>query len=86
MAVNCSGAPTAIEAKVGVTVMERSTAAAAAVTVRAPELLVIPDKAAVMLVPPAASPFARPALTDASAGTEEVQVTLEVRLFVLPLR
>jgi hypothetical protein len=64
--------------------MERSAAAAAAVTVRAAELLVIPDMAAVMLAPPAASPFARPAVTDASVGAEEVQVTLEVRLFVLP--
>jgi hypothetical protein len=80
VAVNCSVAPTAIEAKAGVTVMERSTAAEAAVTVRAAELLVIPDMAAVMLVPPAA----KPAVTVASAGTEEVHFALEVRLFVLP--
>ena len=48
------------------------------------QLLVIPDMAAVMLAPPATSPFARPAVTDASVGIEEAQVTLEVRLFVLP--
>jgi hypothetical protein len=64
--------------------MERSTAAEAAVTVRAAELLVIPDMAAVMLVPPATTPFAKPAVTVASAGTEEVHFALEVRLFVLP--
>jgi hypothetical protein len=82
--VNCSVAPTVIEAEVGLTVIDCSTAAAAAVTVRAPELLVIPDMAAVMLVPPTTTPVARPAVTVASAGTEEVQVALEVRLFVLP--
>ena len=88
MAVNCAVAPTAIEAAVGLTVIDCSTAAEAvvAVTVRGAGLLAIPDKAAVMLVPPAATPVARPAVTVASAGTEEVQVTLEVRSRVLPLR
>jgi hypothetical protein len=84
VAVNCSVAPTVIEAEVGLTVIDCSTAAAAAVTVRAAELLVIPDMAAVMLVPPAATPVARPAVTVASVGTEAAQVALEVRLFVLP--
>jgi len=40
----------------------------------------------VMLVPPAVIPVAEPAaLMLASAGTEEVQVALEVRFCVLPL-
>ena len=53
-------------------------------TVRAAELLVIPDRAAVMLVPPAATPFARPAATVASVETEDFQVALAVKLLVLP--
>ena len=73
-----------IEAELGLTAIDCSTAAEAAVTVRAAEPLVIPDIAAVMLVPPGATPFARPAATVASVGTEELQVALAVKLLVLP--
>jgi ABC-type transport system involved in cytochrome c biogenesis permease component len=88
VAVNCSVAPTAIEAELGPTVIDCSTAAGAAVavTVRGAGLLVIPDKVAVMLVLPAATPVARPPVIVASARTEEFQVTREVRSRVVPLR
>ena len=72
------------EVELGLRVIDCSTAAAAAVTVRAAELLVIPDRAAVMLVPPAATPFATPAATVASVEMEDFQVALAVKLLVLP--
>jgi hypothetical protein len=57
-----------------------------AVTVNAAAgVLVTPLDAAVMLVLPAAIPVAEPAaLIVASVGTEDFQVTLEVRFCVLP--
>jgi hypothetical protein len=60
--------------------------AIAAVTVNtAAALATLPD-VAVMFVLPAAAPVAEPAeLMLASAGTEEFQVTLEVRFCVVPL-
>jgi ribose 5-phosphate isomerase RpiB len=81
-------APTLIEAEVGLSVMVCSTGggAVAAVTVNtAAELTTLPD-VAVMLVLPAAIPVAEPAaLMVASFGTEELQVAVEVRFWVVPL-
>ena len=65
--------------------MDCSTAAGAAVTAStaAGLLTTLPD-VAVILVLPAATPLAEPAvLMVASAGIEELQVTLEVRFWVL---
>ena len=65
--------------------MDCSTAAGAAVTAStdAGLLTTLPD-VAVILVLPAATPLAEPAVVMvASAGIEELQVTLEVRFWVL---
>jgi H2-forming N5,N10-methylenetetrahydromethanopterin dehydrogenase-like enzyme len=73
-----------IEAEAGVSAMVCSTGAGAAVTVSVAAELMLPD-VALMLVLPAAIPVAEPAaLMVASAGTEELQVALEVRFSVLP--
>jgi hypothetical protein len=79
-----------METEAGLSVMDWSTGAEgpvpeAAVTVSAAGLLVTPSNVAVMLVLPAANPLARPAEIVAVAGTEELQVTLEVRFRVLLL-
>jgi cyanate permease len=68
-----------MEAEAGLTVMDLSTGAEAAVTVSTAGLLVTLPNVAVTLVLPAATPLARPAEIVASAGIEEFQVTLEVR-------
>jgi hypothetical protein len=75
-----------IEAEAGLSAMVCSTGAVAAVTVNtAAGALTLPD-VAVMFVLPAATPVAEPAaLTVASVGTEELQVALEVRFWVVPL-
>jgi hypothetical protein len=90
VAVNCCVAPTVMEAEAGLTVMVLSTGAEgpvaeAAVTVSAAGLLVTPPNVAVMLVLPAITPLARPPEIVAMAGTEELQVTIEVKFRVLSL-
>jgi hypothetical protein len=58
----------------------------AAVTVNTAARALTPPDVAVMFVLPAAIPVAEPAaLMVASVGTEEVQVALEVRFWVVPL-
>jgi hypothetical protein len=66
--------------------MDCNTGGGAAVTVNTAAAAVTLPDVAVMFVLPAATPVAEPAaLTVASVGTEELQVALEVRFWVVPL-
>jgi hypothetical protein len=85
VAVNCRVEPTATEAGFGLTVMDCSTGAGAAVTVRGDGLLTTPPDLAVMLGLPTATPVANPLTLMAAAVEEELQVTAEVRGWVLLL-
>ena len=81
MAVNCWVCPAAIEAVTGETPMLTSTAG---VTVRAAVPKMSPE-VAVMVVAPVATPVASPELeTVAVPVRDEVQVTVDVRSWVLP--
>jgi len=81
VAVNCCVAPVASELLAGVTAIETNTGA---VTVRLVEPP-IPPEVAWIVVLPAATPVAKPALVIvATAVFDEVQVTELVRFAVLP--
>ena len=80
MAVNCNCWPAAIEGLAGVTAMETRVAA---VTVRLVEPLIDPEVALIMVLP-AATAVARPALTVATEGALEVQAAELVRFWWLP--
>jgi hypothetical protein len=77
--------PTLIEADGGLSVMDCNTggAVAAATVSTAAELVILPDLAA-MFVLPAAAPVAKPALTVATEVKVELQFAVEVRFCVLP--
>ena len=80
MALNCSVDPTNTPGVPGVTEIDESSA----VTVSGLELLTEPEVAMMLACPPF-TPEARPELLIvATAGTEEVQITLEVISLVLP--
>lgn len=80
VAANCWLAPLAIDALPGLTDNDTRTGAVTATLtepVTAPEL-------ALMLVVPSRLPITNPALTDATAGEEDVHVAEDVRSCVLP--
>ena len=79
--MNCWFVPDAIDGFTGVTAMDTRVAA---LTVRLPDPLTVPD-VAVMVVVPMPVPVARPPLAIvATPGDEELQVTVLVRFRVLP--
>jgi len=84
MAVNCSAVPLTMLGLVGVTAMDMSVAG---VTVRAVDPDILPDVAAIVVKPAAAavaSPLEPAApLMDATAVTDEFQVTVVVRSCVV---
>jgi hypothetical protein len=81
VAVNCCVSPAAIDAGLGATAMETRTGA---ITDRLDEPVTVPE-VALMLVVPSLFPVASPvALTDATAGDEDVHVADAVRFCVLP--
>jgi hypothetical protein len=73
-----------MEAEVGLNVMDWRTAGAAVTVSTAAPLVTLPE-VAVMFVLPAATPVAKPAVTLASAGTDEAQVTPEDKVCVVLL-
>jgi hypothetical protein len=79
VAVNCCLLPLATEALAGVTATETTAAGA---TVNMVELFTEPEEA-VMLVEPCFNVAAAPALIEATVGSEEVQVALEERSWVV---
>jgi len=79
--VNCWVVPDVIEGFAGVTAIDTRVAA---VTVRVVDPLTVPELAPIVVVPTVA-PVARPPLEIvATAGDEELQVTVLVRFCVLP--
>jgi hypothetical protein len=81
VAVNCWVAPTAIEAEVGLIVIDCSTGVDAVTASAAAGVLTTPPDVAVMLVLPAATPVASPvAPMVAYVVAEELQVIPEVRV------
>jgi len=81
VAVNCWLVPSAIDGFAGVIAIETR---AALVTVRVVEPLTVPELAAIVVVPVPA-PVASPALEiAATAGKEELQVTVPVMFCELP--
>ena len=80
MAVNCWVSPAAIDAMVGVTLMLTNTAGGTVKTA-VPEMS---PEVAVMVVAPSPTPVANPPLdTVAAEVSDDDQVTLEVRFWVL---
>ena len=80
MAVNCWFVPKAIDGLAGVTTIETR---AALVTVRVVDPLIVPEVAAIVVVP-VPVPVASPALEIvATAGEEELQVTVPVMFCVV---
>ena len=80
VAANCRVDPTNTPCDEGVTEMDESSA----VTVSVLELLTDPE-VAIMLACPPFNPEAKPEpLIEATLGADEVQITLEVRSFVVP--
>ena len=72
--------PFAIDAFVGVTEMDVN---AGGVTVSAAEPLIVPDVAVIVAVPGIA-PVARPPVTLATEGMDELQLTVFVKFCVVP--
>lgn len=80
MAPNCSVDPTNTPGDEGVIEIDESSA----VTVSRLELLTEPEVAMMLACPPF-NPEAKPEpLIEATAGADELQITLEVRSLVLP--
>jgi hypothetical protein len=82
MAANCWLLPAAMEAVVGVTEIEVSTAG---VTVNDADPLMAPEVAVIAVDPWAMAVAVPPGLTVAAETTDEAQVTLPLRFWLLPL-
>ena len=79
--MNCCVLPTPSEAFAGVAAIDTSSGA---VTVSVVEPCTAPEAAVIVVLPTARPVAIPPAFIVATAGTEELQVTEEVKFWVLP--